>query len=109
MNQNVERITLTEQVYYILLSLFTPNHGYGIMQHVREISGERVVLGPGTLYGAINTLVEKGWIEALEGEESSRKKAYVITPLGRRIVDQELERLKELLENGKAIRERSIS
>ena len=56
---------LTEAVYYILLSLVEPMHGYGIMQNVEQLSGGRVKLAAGTLYGAINTLLEKGWIVAL--------------------------------------------
>ena len=70
---------LTEAVYYILLSLLEPLHGYGIIQNVEKLSGGRVRLAAGTLYGAINTLLEKGWIAALEGEADSRKKEYVIT------------------------------
>ena len=56
---------LTEAVYYILLSLVQPLHGYGIMQNVEQLSGGRVKLAAGTLYGAINTLLMKGWLTAL--------------------------------------------
>ena len=94
---------LTEGVYYILLSLLEPLHGYGIIQNVEGLSGGRVRLAAGTLYGAINTLLEKGWIAALEGEADSRKKEYVITELGREILNKELQRLSELLENGKRL------
>ena len=94
---------LTEGVYYILLSLLQPLHGYGIIQNVENLSGGRVRLAAGTLYGAINTLLEKGWIAALEGEADSRKKEYVITELGREILNKELQRLSELLENGKRL------
>ena len=65
---------LTEGVYYILLSLLEPLHGYGIIQKVEKLSGGRVRLAAGTLYGAINTMLEKGGIAALEGESDSRKK-----------------------------------
>jgi len=92
---------LTEAVYYILLSLLEPLHGYGIIQNVEKLSGGRVRLAAGTLYGAINTLLEKGWIIALEGEADSRKKEYVITELGREMLQREVQRLSELLENGK--------
>ena len=91
---------LTEAVYYILLSLVEPMHGYGIMQNVEELSNHRVKLAAGTLYGAINTLLEKGWITALPGEKDSRKKEYVITDAGKCILRTEYERLKELVENG---------
>ena len=93
-------IALTEAVYYILLSLLTPRHGYGIMQNTELLSGGRVRLAAGTLYGAINSLLEKGWITALPGEKDSRKKEYVITEEGKSILRTEIQRLSELLENG---------
>ena len=49
---------LTEAVYYILLSLMQPMHGYGIMQNVERLSGGRLRLAAGTLYGAISTMLE---------------------------------------------------
>ena len=96
---------LTEAVYYILLSLIQPMHGYGIMQNVEQLSEGRVKLAAGTLYGAINTLLEKGWIIALPGEKESRKKEYQITALGKEMLRSELLRLKELVENGNQILE----
>lgn len=94
---------LTEAVYYILLSLTQQLHGYGIMQNVEQLSGGRVRLAAGTLYGAINTLVEKGWIKALAEDRDSRKKEYIITDQGRAVLSAELERLAELLSNGNRI------
>jgi len=94
---------LTEAVYYILLSLTEPMHGYGIMQNVEALSNGRVRLAAGTLYGAISTLLEKGWISALPGAKDSRKKEYQITGAGRQAVEAELVRLKELLDNGSRI------
>ena len=98
-----ENIALTEAVYYILLSLYAPLHGYGIMQRVTELSAGRVKLAAGTLYGAIGTLLEKNWIAALPGEKSSRKKQYEITMLGKKMAANELLRLKELSANGERI------
>lgn len=98
-------IALTEAVYYILLSLMEPMHGYGIMQNVESLSGGRVRLAAGTLYGAINTLLEKGWITALPGIKDSRKKEYQITDEGKQVVAAELLRLQELLTNGTRIME----
>ena len=70
---------LTEAVFYILLSLDTPLHGYGIMQNVERLSGGRVRLGD---------------------ESEGRKKEYQITPAGREAVRAELRRLHELTQNG---------
>lgn len=92
---------LTEAVYYILLSLLEPLHGYGIIQNAERLSNGRVRLAAGTLYGAINTLLEKGWIRALPEERDSRKKEYVITEKGMAALQTELCRLQELLENGR--------
>lgn len=108
MAERIDRGALTEAVFYILLSLFKPMHGYGIMQNVMGLSNGRVTLGPGTLYGAINTLLDKKWIKAVEGEENTRKKEYVITEEGKQKVEVELERLQELLDNGKAVIEKTF-
>ena len=94
---------LTEAVYYILLSLFEPMHGYGIMQNVKQLSRGRVSLGAGTLYGAMNTLVEKGWISLCTEQQDERKKEYVITSEGRDAVEAEIQRLAELLQNGQQV------
>ena len=98
----MEKAPLTEAAYYILLSLYEPMHGYGIMQNIKALSSDRVNLGPGTLYGAINTLLEKGWIRSA-GESDSRKKEYQITESGKKAVRYEIQRLEELLANGKKI------
>lgn len=100
-----ENIALTEAVYYILLSLCSPLHGYGIMQKVELLSGGRVRLAAGTLYGALNTMQEKRWIQPLPDEKNSRKKAYIITELGKKMLRTELGRLKELVANGEALLE----
>lgn len=94
---------LTESVYYILLAFAQPMHGYAVMQYIAEISGERVKMGPGTLYGAIKTLLEKGWITLIDGESESRRKEYVLTQAGRETVHSEITRLKELVGHGEAI------
>lgn len=101
-------IALTEAVYYILLSLMIPRHGYGIMQNAENLSGGRVKLAAGTLYGAINSLLEKGWILALPGEKDSRKKEYVISEDGKTVLKAEIQRLKELVENGTRIMEEQV-
>ena len=90
---------LTESIYYILLALVEPMHGYGIMQQTATLSKDRVRLSAGTLYGALASLLDKGWIEQLP--EEGRKKDYRITPAGREVLEQELLRLAELLENGR--------
>lgn len=94
---------LTEAVYYILLSLQTPLHGYGIMQNVNSLTGGRVNIGAGTLYGAINTLLKKNLIA--EYKLDPYKKEYIITEKGKEVLRQELFRLRELVSNGEKILE----
>lgn len=98
-----EQGALTEAVYYILLALHEPRHGYAIMQGVQELTKDRLILGPGTLYGALSTLVEKGWIQAYADDQSSRRKEYLITELGKSVFQTELARLEELLAHGRLI------
>ena len=91
---------LTEALFYILLAVRKPVHGYGIIQEVEEMTGGRVRLGPGTLYGAISSLLEKGWIVLYSADLGSRKKKeYVITNQGREVFSAELRRLREVVEN----------
>ncbi|MFD1452722.1 PadR family transcriptional regulator [Oceanobacillus sojae] len=98
-----EQIALTEAIYYTLLSLYEPLHGYGIMQKVEKMSEGRVTLAAGTLYGALNNLLKKGWIEALPKSVNNRKKEYLITTQGKEVVEMELLRLQELIDNGMKI------
>ena len=95
MRDNVNGGALTEVTFYILISLYQPRHGYSIMQYIEEKTSGRLVLGAGTLYGALNTLCEKGWI-AVHGQSAGRKKEFVITELGKETAQKELSRLKEL-------------
>lgn len=97
-----KQIAMTEAVYYILLSLQTPNHGYGIIQNTLELTKGRLELGAGTLYGAINTLLDRQWIRLYsEDKKSRKKKQYILTEQGFMALQKEIRRLEELLENGK--------
>ena len=98
-----ESLALTETTYYILLSLYAPRHGYGIMQQTEEMSGGRVRLAAGTLYGALNTLCDKGWIIQIPSEEDSRRKDYRLTEKGLQVLHAEVARLRELADNGERI------
>ena len=94
---------LTEATYYILLSLVTPQHGYGIMQQTEALSLGRVRLAAGTLYGALGALCDKGWIRPLSAEDAGRRKEYCLTDKGMEILKNEVARLRELADNGEAI------
>lgn len=100
---NVEKITkeylpMSETAYYILLALLEVRHGYGIMQYVENITGGRIRIGAGTLYGTLSRMEKDGLIDAVAEED--RRKLYVITDTGRMVLRQEIGRLRELYENG---------
>jgi DNA-binding PadR family transcriptional regulator len=93
---------LTEATFFILLSLSpAPKHGYAIMKDVKELSDGRIVFSTGTLYGAIRRLLEQGWIKRVKDPQPNptdrERKSYTLTEKGRRVVNNEMERLKSLL------------
>ena len=63
----------------------------------------------GTLYGALNSLCEKGWISPLPMESGSRKKEYQLTETGLAVLKRELARLEELAANGRTILKEELS
>ncbi|MET7425779.1 PadR family transcriptional regulator [Dactylosporangium sp. NPDC005555] len=75
----------------VLVSLADgPKHGYAIQEDIGRLTGNRP--GPGTLYGAIKRLEERGLIEALAAQD--RRKPYQLTPVGRQTLQAELERTR---------------
>ncbi len=96
---------MTETTLLVLLAMHKPNYGYGIMQFIEKETDGRVVLGAGTLYGAINALVKKKWIVPLDSEADSKKKEYVITDAGKQKVAGELKRMDEVLKLALTIKE----
>lgn len=101
-----EQPPMTEATYYILLALQTPGHGYGMMRQIRELSGGRIVMGPGTLYGVLTRMRKEGMIH-LEAEEE-RRKTYVITETGKDALYREYERLKRLMQDGKVLEDEKV-
>jgi len=102
MRDNAKGGALTEVTFFVLLSLYEPRHGYAIMQFIEEKTKGRLVLGAGSLYGAIDSLCKKGWIE-LYDDSDARKKEYRITELGKEISMRELYRMKELSQIAESI------
>ncbi len=91
--------TLTEPMYYILLALTEECCGVDIMEKVRQISGGRVRVGPGTLYAMLSKFEENNMIQ--KTAEEGRRKSYIITDTGRQMLKAEYERLKMMLRDGK--------
>jgi DNA-binding PadR family transcriptional regulator len=71
-------------------------HGYAMMEDIQRFAGVR--LGPGTLYGAITRLEERGWIRPVASDD--RRQPYAITPAGREYVTEQLERLDRVIKTG---------
>ncbi|MDO3659706.1 PadR family transcriptional regulator [Bacillus sp. C28GYM-DRY-1] len=92
-----KHLPLTETVYYVLLSLLQPAHGYIIMQNIEKLSGGRVKMAPGTLYGAIENLLKHQLIEPYPSEDR-RRKTYIITELGRNVLWKDMERMEQLVD-----------
>jgi DNA-binding PadR family transcriptional regulator len=89
---------ISEPVLLILLSLAEqPRHGYAILQDTERMSEGRVRLSTGTLYGALRRLLEEEWIERFKEQDSSRgRQAYRLTAAGRRNLQMEVARMKQL-------------
>jgi DNA-binding PadR family transcriptional regulator len=84
-------LPLSEATYYIMLALFEPMHGYGVMQMVEEINGGDVTIGPGTLYGALSSLESEKLIEMVR--EEGRRKVYTLTEAGKAVFKAQQARL----------------
>lgn len=91
-----KNLPLTETIYYILLSLLQPAHGYLIMQKVEDLSDGNVILAAGTLYGAIENLLKLKFIKPVPSEDK-RRKVYLITEKGREILNLDLKRLQHMV------------
>jgi len=80
-----------------------PRHGYALLKDTEALSQGRVRLSTGTLFGALRRLLEDQWIERFEQEDTSRdKQAYRLTAMGRKQLELELDRMKQLTRAGTA-------
>ena len=93
---------LSEPVLLILTSLAAhPRHGYALIQDIQLLSAGRVRMSTGTLFGALRRLLEDGWIQRFEQEDTSRQKqAYRLSGVGRRQLQLELDRMRQLTRAG---------
>ena len=96
---------LTESIFYILLRLHRPAHGYALMKDIAQLTGGRVKLGAGSLYGALDSLQKKAWIRAVDEFPQDRKIEYIITDTGKQYFEKEILRLRELLQNAEKVKE----
>ncbi len=96
--RHVAERSVSEPVVLILISLAgKPKHGYALLRDIEALSDGRVRLSTGTLYGALHRLLEDGWIERFEQDDTSRdKQAYRVTAEGRGQLRKEVERMNQL-------------
>lgn len=87
-------LPMTETAFYVLLSLQVPRHGYGIIKYTSKLTSGRIKLGSGTIYGTINKMLRDGMIEVYDDREN--KIIYVITEVGKAVLDAEKERIVHL-------------
>lgn len=101
MDSKIKRIyvPMTESGFYILFCLQQPQHGYGIGQQVREMTGGALVISAGTMYGTLSKMEADGLIAFVREEE--KRKLYQITALGEEVLDLELRRIERLYKNSK--------
>ncbi|MBU3171801.1 PadR family transcriptional regulator [Clostridium estertheticum] len=92
-----KNLPLTETVYYILLSLIEPAHGYLIMQKAEELSDGKVRIAAGTLYGAIENLLKLNFIQPVKSDDI-RRKVYIITDEGKKVLLLDFERMKHMID-----------
>jgi DNA-binding PadR family transcriptional regulator len=98
----IDQQPLSAQAFHILVALAGGDqHGYGIMQDVSGRTGGRMQLSAGTLYGAIQRLLEQGFIVELRGGADDRRRVYRLTPLGRKAARAEAARLAALLDQAR--------
>ena len=90
-------VPMTETGFYILLCLKEPNHGYGIVQKVKEMTAGDIILSPGTMYGSLLKMERDGLIHFIREEE--KRKIYQITDLGKDVLSLELKRIERLYQN----------
>ncbi|MBR2578293.1 MAG: PadR family transcriptional regulator [Erysipelotrichaceae bacterium] len=96
MDEKIKRIyvPMTESGFYILYCLRTPQHGYGISRQVKEMTGGRVSISAGTMYGALSKMEKDGLIRFCYEEE--KRKLYQITELGEEVLSLEIKRIERL-------------
>ena len=98
MDNKIKRIyvPMTESGFYILFCL---QHGYGISQRVKQMTGGELVISAGTMYGTLSKMEKDGLIAFVREEE--KRKLYQITPLGGEVLSLELARIQRLYKNSK--------
>ena len=84
--------TLTPQMFYILVVLYVPRHGYEIMNEIARITNNEIKVGAGTLYTLLSRFQNDGYIKLVD--EVDRKKIYQITQIGKNKLNLEKQKME---------------
>ena len=105
MDEHIRKVyvPMTETGFYILMCLQHEAHGYGIVRRVAELTDGEIVISPGTMYGSLTKMEKDGLIEFIRTEE--KRKIYIITGLGRRVLELEMKRIRRLYKNMSGVQE----
>ena len=93
--------TLTEQMFYVLLCLKNECYGLDILDRVPAMTGNRVSVGSGTLYNLLEQFLEEGMI--VETKVEGRRRSYILTNKGKKMLDKEFRRIKAQAEDYRRI------
>ena len=94
-------VPMTETGFYILFCLQKENHGYGIVQMTSKLTDGEIRLAPGTMYGSLAKMEKDGLISFVKEEE--KRKIYIITELGKEVLQLELKRIERLYKTSKEV------
>ena len=87
-------VPMTETSFYILLCLREESHGYNIVRKVEKVTDGEIRISPGTMYGSLSKMEKDGLIYFVREEE--KRKIYVISDLGRQVLELEMKRIERL-------------
>ncbi len=90
-------VPMTETGFYILMCLREEAHGYSIVQQVEKLTDGEVIISPGTMYGSLSKMEKDGLIRFVR--EENKRKIYIITDLGRQVLELEIKRVKRMHRN----------
>jgi len=88
---------LTDTMFYIMAALTKPRHGYAIMNLIEETTNGVITIGPASMYTIIKRLLKQEWIYLYDGEDS-RRKTYELTEYGRKVLEEDLQVRKQMIE-----------
>ena len=90
-------VPMTETSFYILLCLREETHGYSIVQKVEALTNGQIKISPGTMYGSLSKMEKDGLIQFVREED--KRKIYIITDLGKQVLELEMQRIERLYRN----------